>query len=68
MSEDHRTLPTIHDAVQSATDRHCLICGGQGWVCENHPERPWAGVSTAANACECGPGMPCACTGLQGPS
>jgi hypothetical protein len=34
----------------------CARCEDNGWVCENHPDRPWQGV----NACECGgAGMPC---------
>jgi hypothetical protein len=40
------------------TDK-CVICDGTGWVCENHPDRPWAFSSSAA-ACQCrGAGMPC---------
>lgn len=39
----------------------CKRCDGQGWVCENHPDLPWDGVSTAPNACGCGgAGAPCA--------
>jgi len=37
----------------------CRICDDGGWVCENHPDRPWRGTSQRADACECGPGMPC---------
>ena len=34
----------------------CTLCGDIGWVCENHPERPWEGE----HACGCGgAGMPC---------
>ncbi len=37
----------------------CVDAGG--WVCENHPDRPWAGslLCDAPEACECGAGMPC---------
>lgn len=36
----------------------CENCDGQGWVCENHPDRPWGGASHAV--CECGgAGAPC---------
>lgn len=31
------------------TCEHCE----DGWVCENHPDRPWPSV------CDCGAGMPC---------
>jgi hypothetical protein len=34
----------------------CLRCEDCGWVCENHPDRPWEG----SHACPCGgAGMPC---------
>jgi hypothetical protein len=34
----------------------CPQCEGCGWVCEEHPGRPWQGD----HACSCGaPGMPC---------
>jgi hypothetical protein len=28
----------------------CIWCDDVGWVCENHPERPWEGPY----ACDCG--------------
>ena len=35
---------------------NCSVCDDCGWVCENHPERPWQG----AHACpRGGAGMPC---------
>jgi hypothetical protein len=35
---------------------NCLLCEDCGWVCKNHPERPWEGV----HACTWGSaGMPC---------
>lgn len=37
----------------------CPNCDNTGWVCEAHRDRPWGGISRAANACECGPGEPC---------
>lgn len=34
----------------------CKVCKDVGWVCENHPERPWEGPE----ACKCdGAGAPC---------
>lgn len=33
----------------------CVICGGEGWVCERHPHRPWP------EGCDCSAGMPCEC-------
>jgi hypothetical protein len=38
------------------TDVICPQCEDGGWVCEEHPGRPWQGE----HACTCGaPGMPC---------
>jgi hypothetical protein len=40
----------------------CNVCRGALWVCEDHPEKPWAGASNVTNACACGaPGVPCLC-------
>jgi hypothetical protein len=34
----------------------CALCEDTGWVCENHPDRPWEGK----RACTCGgAGDPC---------
>jgi hypothetical protein len=35
----------------------CPNCKGLGWVCENHPKRPWSD----AIGCTCGAGMMCKC-------
>jgi hypothetical protein len=46
---------------------HCPICGGCRWVCENHPNRPWAGASNRSDACDCGAGDPCpVCNPVKG--
>lgn len=38
----------------------CLNCYDCGWVCEEHRDQPWAGVSNVAHACDCGgAGSPC---------
>jgi hypothetical protein len=42
----------------SATTK-CPVCDDTGWVCENHPQRPFAMFSARVDACECGAGMPC---------
>jgi hypothetical protein len=36
----------------------CSSCSDSGYVCENHPDRPWGYL--VADGCECGAaGMPC---------
>jgi len=40
-------------------------CEGTGWVCENHEDRPWGGISTSKFACECGAGVPCSICNLD---
>jgi hypothetical protein len=30
----------------------CIFCADTGWVCENHPRRPWEGP----HGCDCGGG------------
>lgn len=36
----------------------CEICGGEGWVCENHPNVGWNGGEAG---CCGGAGSPCKC-------
>jgi hypothetical protein len=38
-------------------DANCPICGGEGWVCENHRDLPW-GASGDAQTCGAGPRCP----------
>src|SRR5712691_6019239 len=45
----------------------CLLCDNTGWVCEEHPDRPWRGTSQRADACDCvRVGMPCECNPCGG--
>jgi hypothetical protein len=38
--------------------KKCEICGGEGWVCENHPFIAW----DDGDGCPCGgAGAPCRC-------
>jgi hypothetical protein len=38
----------------------CAVCDNTGWVCEDHPDRPYEMFSGRADACRCGgAGMPC---------
>jgi hypothetical protein len=43
--------------------KHCPICFGIGWFCENHPDKPW----DQDLGCECGAGMPCECNDADEP-
>lgn len=36
---------------------NCPQCRGEGWVCEQHPDRPWSDGKGCCGA----PGKPCAC-------
>lgn len=48
------------DRDEQGEQPECSTCDSQGWVCENHLDRPWDGVSNAPNACHCGgAGAPC---------
>jgi len=39
----------------------CVRCGGTGWVCEDHREKPW-GATHVTDACQCGgAGALCSC-------
>jgi len=39
----------------------CRFCDNKGWVCSEHPDRPFALFSQRADACDCGNGVPCFC-------
>jgi hypothetical protein len=44
----------------TAAPPHCAFCDNTGWMCEDHPEKPWGGFSRRSDACHCGgAGMPC---------
>ncbi|UQD69343.1 hypothetical protein JEY40_25360 [Bradyrhizobium japonicum] len=50
-------------AAAGATTTTCVNCDDLGWVCENHPERPWDGP----RACTCGgAGAPCPVCNVTG--
>jgi len=42
------------------TDPNCPICGGEGWVCENHTDVAWDGGSGHGADCN-GAGQLCVC-------
>lgn len=39
----------------------CVVCQGEGLVCEDHPEMPW----DKWHQHNCGAGMPCECSPLH---
>ena len=44
------------DGGRPAQSMKCALCEDFGWVCENHPHKPWEGE----HACNCGAaGAPC---------
>ena len=56
---EHAKLPDSSELLECLQCRECekftCVCGGSGWVCENHPNKPAHG-----NCCG-GAGMPCEC-------
>ncbi len=49
-------LISLNAAIE---DTPCRNCDGMGWVCENHQDRPWGGITDHLESCECGAGAPC---------
>jgi hypothetical protein len=43
------------------TNPNCPICHGIGWVCENHPDKPW----DSELGCNRRAGMPCECNAVE---
>lgn len=45
----------------TTAQHQCLACAGSGWVCENHPDKPWENADGtrccegAGGNCECNP-------------
>jgi len=56
-------VPTFEESL-GPVDSACPTCGGEGWVCENHPNEPWG----EGDGCCGGAGMPCpTCRRKDGP-
>lgn len=49
----------LRDFLDSEAEWQCSSCHDTGHVCENCPDRPWAGICADDVACDCGAGMPC---------
>lgn len=49
---------TAEPNYDGSTVTWCGNCADSGFVCENHPDRPWAGMVGGAECCG-GAGMPC---------
>lgn len=45
-------------------EKSCPICEGTGWVCENHRNIAWAGMTGKTECCG-GAGAPCECNPLN---
>ncbi len=41
----------------------CEACGGEGWVCEDHPNKAWG----EGDGCCGGAGIPCKCNTSKPP-
>lgn len=52
---DQQAVP----ALSGFDPSRCANCEGSGWVCENHPDRPWEGATAPGEGCGCGAGAPC---------
>jgi hypothetical protein len=46
--------------MPSVTDQNCPRCQGEGWICEEHMDRPWPHPDPSEPTGRCGgPGIPC---------
>ena len=53
-------VPMVRAVLIMAKVLPCERCNSTEWVCENHPDRPWADQpGSGPNACGCGAGKPC---------
>jgi len=52
-------LPRLTDLDRA--DPHCLVCKGEGWVCDSHPALPWGDGDGCCGDC----GRPCQCNPLS---
>lgn len=55
----------INRGIEIAEAAACRVCAGVKWVCENHRDRPWGGLPSGSDACECGAGAPCGACNLE---
>lgn len=53
---EREPLRSIHDDIVGNVE--CPVCGGEGLVCEDHPDKAWQD----GDGCCGGAGMPCLCT------
>ena len=58
MPFDAVVLPKISEL--DSANPECKICNGEGWVCEDHPQKAW----DYGDGCCSGAGMPCECNPL----
>jgi hypothetical protein len=54
LGQTYNTVETLKPELERRKAL-CPMCGGQHWVCENHPAQPW----NDGDGCCGAPGMPC---------
>jgi hypothetical protein len=52
----------VYRANVQGMNPNCAICRGIGWVCGNHPDKPW----DAEFGSVCGADAPCKCNETDG--
>lgn len=52
------------EEISNSTKENCAICENERWVCENHPNIAWPGMTGKEECCG-GAGMPCVCNPLR---
>lgn len=57
LKSSHMSDDNIAPADDGRKGDECRVCDNTGWVCENHPDRPWD--TLREDSCTCGAGMPC---------
>jgi hypothetical protein len=53
------------DDLIEQVGNQCRNCAGCGWVCEDHADNPWSGLTDKGRACCGGAGMPCGVCNLE---
>ena len=61
LDKDRRSLwRSVDEPIKVHAMPKCVRWDDIGWVCEDHPDKPWDGASDREDACHCGgAGLPC---------